>query len=209
MASGVCKSIFLSLALLVWVPVFGQDAVPKKHLEHNLQLGFGIYKEGGNSAYRNPGFVLRFSYGLDINLANSLWIMPGIGYRTQGGTFKNPPGTSAPSSDMADVFCQVRYKCNKDGCAIVLGLGPQLSFATKPDKYIVSSGPASPLNGKWRLSRWDVGLIPSVMFRPFKHFQFGVEGSIGLTNMFVQYPEYSKSGTVTINTVMLVGTWCF
>ena len=59
MASGVCKSIVLSLALLVWVPVFGQDAVPKKHLEHNLQLGFGIYKEGGNSAYRNPGFVAK------------------------------------------------------------------------------------------------------------------------------------------------------
>ena len=66
-----------------------------------------------------------------------------------------------------------------------------------------------PLNGNEKFNRFDLAVQPSVMFLHGKHFQWGLEGSVGLLNAMRQYPEYRRTGSISLHYLALTCGWHF
>ena len=206
------RLIILALAFLASNFAYAQKTVIPKRLESNIMIGAGLFGETGNGANDVfPGAVLRLSYGLDIRLAEKWSVMPGAGIRTQLGEVNHIGwvGGDPDGMCMADIFCQARCHFEYDGARTVLGIGPQLSYMTVPDTYYIDADPSDPRNGREKFMRWDIGLQPSMVFQSGKHWQWGVEASVGLRNMLRQYPEYNISGNVHLHNLMFVFGWRF
>ena len=78
-----------------------------------------------------------------------------------------------------------------------------------PDTYYIDWDPSDPRSGKEKFLRWDVALQPGILFQRGKHWQWGVEASVGLRNMLRQYPGYGISGAVHLHNLMLICGWRF
>lgn len=217
--SEIIRFLLVLVALQAGVAASAKTGLTRKPLENNVQLGVGVYIESGEASmiHRNPGQVWKLSYGLDIRLSDHWSVMPGVGWRVQGGTLpfvQLATGSSAASMSAADVFCQGRYLINSGKVNVVIGLGPQLSFMTTTDKYYFEDPnirESRSYSGCDRLNRWDVGIMPSIGFLIGNHLSLGLEGSIGLTNMLVQYPdtEHPVTGNIHLSNVMFFAAWRF
>ncbi len=199
--------LVIALALLSGGASWAQDNIAGKRLESNLMIGAGLFGETGNHARDVfPGAVLRLSYGLDIRMGDRWSVMPGAGIRTQAGEINHIGwvGGDPDVMSMADVFCQARYHVESEGARMVIGIGPQLSFMTVPDTYYVDADPNDPRDGKEKFKKMDVALQPGIAFLCGKHWQWGIEASIGIRNMLKQYPEYDVSGNVRLHNLMVV-----
>lgn len=207
------KRVFIiAFTLLLSNLALAQKSAIPKPLESNIMIGAGLFGETGNRANDVfPGAVLRLSYGLDVRLAEQWSVMPGAGIRTQLGEVNHIGwvGGDPDGMSMADFFCQARYHFISDGTVTAVSLGPQFSFMTVPDTYYIDADPSDPRNGKEKFKRWDIGLQPSIVFRSGKHWQWGIEASVGLRNMLRQYPEYNISGNVHLHNLMFVFGWRF
>ena len=197
------RSIVTILSLLLSVSLaFGQERPSWKRAESNLMIGGGLFLESGFQSYgNNPGAVLRLSYGLDVRFDEQWSVMPGAGLRLQLGDIRHFMwvGGDPDGMGMADVFIDCRYHLESTGSRIVFGLGPALSYMVSPDTYYIDADPSDPLNGKEKFNRFDLGLHPSVTFLRGKHFQWGIEGSLGLLNAMVQYPAYKRTGSIHLH----------
>ena len=199
------KRFFLfALALLTGFAAWSQES--------NLMIGAGLFGETGDQA-RNlfPGAVLRLTYGLDVRVGDKWSVMPGAGIRTQLGNVNmiGAVGGDMEGMSMADVFCQVRYSLDLEGTRTVLYLGPQFSYMVSPDTYYIDWDPTDPRNHKEKFLRWDVSLQPGIIFQRGKHWQWGIEASVGLRNMLRQYPGYGISGAVHLHNLMFICGWRF
>ena len=190
-------------ALLLSVSASAQE----KAVQSNLMIGAGLFGETGNRAENVfPGAVLRLSYGLDVRINDTLSVMPGAGIRAQLGEINHIGwvGGDPDGMSMADFFCQVRLHSESDGTRMVFGLGPQFSYMVVPDTYYIDADPMDPRNGKEKFKSWDVGLQPSIVFQRGKHWQWGLEASVGVRNMLRQYPEYNVSGAIHLHNLMFI-----
>ena len=205
------RIILVMAATLLGLTVAAQENW--KRLESNFQLGGGLFMESGYLAdEQNPGLVLRLSYGLDIRFNESWSMMPGAGLRAQLGDIRHFMwlGNDPDGMSLADVFVIARYHgLEADGSRFVIGLGPALSYMVSPDTYYIDADPGDPLGGKEKFNRYDLGLQPSVTFLRGKHFQWGVEASIGLLNAMRQYPEYNRTGSIHLHYFALTCGWHF
>lgn len=173
-----------------------------------LLMGFAAWSQESNLF---PGAVLRLSYGLDLRVDDKWSVMPGAGIRTQLGNVNRigSVGGDMEGMSMADVFCQVRYRPGPEGTRVVLFLGPQISCMVSPDTYYIDWDPSDPRNHKEKFLRWDVSLQPGVIIRHGKHWQWGIEASVGLRNMLRQYPEYGIGCAVRLHNLMFICGWRF
>lgn len=207
------KRISIAIAsLLIWTAAEAQEISSGKRLENNIMIGAGLFAESGQRGHEEfPGAVLRLSYGLDVRLNEKWSVMPGAGIRAQMGQINHIGwvGGDPDGMAMADVFCQARYHFEADGTKMAVGLGPQFSVMTTPDYYYVDADPSDPLDGKEKFKRCDIALMPSIVSQAGRHFQWGFEASIGLSNMMRQYPEYKTTGRIHLINVMFSCGWRF
>lgn len=198
--------VIATLLVLSFSLVFAQNSKAWKRLENNVMLSAGLFGESGSHAQNVfPGLALRLSDGLDIRLDEHWSVMPGAGIRAQVGEINHIGwvGGDPESMAQADVFVAARYHFIANSSSIVVGLGPALSYMVVPDSYYIDADPTDPLNGKEKFKRFDLGLQPSVTFRHGKHFQWGLEASVGLLNAMKQYPEYRRTGSIHLHYLTL------
>ena len=208
------KKIIIAIAFLALAAglASAQDDRPFKRLENNFMLGGGLFLESGSwSGGNNPGLVLRVSYGLDVRLDDRWSVMPGAGLRDQLGDIRHYMwvGGDPDGMSMADFFVIGRCHFESEGDRIVVGFGPSVSYMVSKDTYYVDADPMDPLNGKEKFNRFDLAVQPSVMFLHGKHFQWGLEGSVGLLNAMRQYPEYRRTGSIRLHYLALTCGWHF
>lgn len=208
-----CFCFIIALSFLSLTTVFAQESwLSGKRLQNYFQIAGGLFSESGSMAKDVfPGALLRFSYGLDIKLNNDWSIMPGAGIRGQVGEINHLgwDGVNPDVMEMADFYCQARYHQQADGTRMIIGLGPQISYMTEPDTYYIDADPSDPLNGKEKFTRWSFSLLPSITFLQGKHFHWGFEASIGLSNSMKQYPELGRIGAIRFQSVALTCGWHF
>jgi len=183
-----------------------------KRLQNSFQIAGGLFSESGSMANDVfPGAILRFSYGLDIRLDDNWSIMPGAGIRGQVAEIHHLGwvGGDPDAMEMADLFCQVRNHLEADGTRMIIGQGPQISYMTEPDTYYIDADPNDPLNRKEKFTRWSFSIFPSITFLQGKHFQWGLEGNIGLSNSMKQYPELKRTGSIRFQYIALTCGWLF
>ena len=53
------------------------------------------------------------------------------------------------------------------------------------------------------------GMSTGIIFQRGKHWQWGIEASVGLRNMLRQYPGYGISGAVHLHNLMFICGWRF
>ena len=208
------KKILLTIVLLTLSCTYSlaQENQPWKRLENNIMLGGGLFLESGSqSSGNNPGAVVRVSYGLDVRIDGRWSIMPGAGLRAQLGDIRNfmSKGGDPDGMVMADAFLIGRCHFASDGTRIIVGLGPAVSFMVMPDTYSIDADPGDPMNDKKKFHNIDLGLQPSMTFLHGKHFQWGLECSVGLLNAMRQYPEHNRTGSIHLHYVTLTCGWLF
>ncbi len=202
--------LLLTVLLLAAHTGFAQDQGGRKKVEHNIQLGTGVHFETGSNAktFHNAGAALQLSYGLDVSLSDKWSLMPGVGFR---GCFATPAffleGGDFDGMAYADVSLSLRY--HKPASKVVFGIAPVVSYLLVPDVYYVDADPTDSLNGEETFNRTDFGIRPSVTFRAGRHFQWGVEAHIGVLNAMRQYPEYNRTGAISVHHVMVFCGWHF
>ena len=118
-------------------------------------------------------------------------------------------GADPEGMSMADFFCQARYHFKSNAGEMVIALGPQFSYMVLPDRYYIDADPNDPRSNKEKFLKRDIGLQPSVVIQKGKHFQCGIEASVGLRNMLRQYPEYNVRGKVFLHNLMFTFGWRF
>ena len=109
------------LSLLLGMGASAQENTSWKRLEHNIQLGGGLFLESGLYANeQNPGIVLRVSYGLDIRFNEHWSVMPGASLRAQLGDVRHfmGKGNDPDGMALADVFMTARYHFDIDGAVV-------------------------------------------------------------------------------------------
>jgi len=181
----------------------------EKRVESNIQLSQGLFFESGSGrilwSLKNPSkwtalYYLtssstRLSYGLDIRLGGPWSLMPGLGLRNDIESLMLI-GAIGGDIDLllsADAFCSLRYHLDAGKVGIVFGLGPDVSYIIDQSGYYLDAYPDDPLNGKDKFYRFDYAVQPSITFRAGKHWQWGLEATIGLRNMRIPYPQYPDS----------------
>ena len=198
------KILSILMMCLITVSLSAQNSSIQKRVESHLMIGGGLFRAfGSNVGNLNSGVVVRAAYGFDTQLGEKWSVMPGVGFKAWLAKQGNEYGGGDHSMSLADVFCQARYHFAVGKNSLVVGLGPQISYAVKPDFYHISDL-NNALNGKEVFNRWDVDLLPSLSFRFGKHWMLGLEASVGLTNMRRQYPEYSSTGSTYLHNLMFV-----
>ena len=206
------KSLSTMILLLSVLSLMAQE---HKRVESSILLGGGVFLESGTQVVDpDPGIVLRLSYGLDIRLDERWSIMPGAGLRGQGGPFRGffrqTYGLDGDSMSLADFFVFGWFHVlASEGSPAAFGIAPVFSYMIGPDRYHFDADPADPLGGKEKFNRMDVGIRPAIRFFTGKHFQWGLEGHIGLTNALRQYPDHNRTGTTRLHYVAVTGGWHF
>lgn len=172
-----------------------------KRFDHNIQLGVGV--SGSNSG--DVGLSTKLSYGLDIAISPSWSIMPSIGHQVLNEYifYFGMVGGDYDIFEMATFSIAPRF--HKDG--VNIGLGPYCSWIFDGDTYYIDADPTDPLNDKTEIKSFDYGIQPSISFDVRKHWRFGLEATIGLPNVMIQYPEYNCTGTRHLKSIM--ATACF
>ena len=208
-----CIYLIIALSFIPLTTAFAQESrLSGKRLQNSFQITGGLFSESGSMAHDVfPGVILRFSYGLDIKINNDWSIMPGAGIRSQVGEVNHLGwiGGDPDTMGMADFYCQARYHLQADGTWMSIGLGPQISYMTEPDTYYIDADPNDPLNGKEKFTRWSFSIFPSITFLEGKHFQWGFEGNIGLSNSMKQYPQLKRTGSIRFQYIALTCGWHF
>ena len=207
MRNGSKLIVSLLLTLLVAGNVSAQE---RKSFQTHLRLGIGPFIETG-SRTDSPGLSARLSVGVEKAITEQWSLMAGGGHRTQlsdiahiGWVGGDPDGIS-----LADVFLCGRYRTDEGKVGIVLGLGPQVSIKTSKETYYVDSDPNDPRNNEEKFHKTDIGIQPSAYVEVGKHWEFGLEGCVGLRNMRIHYPEYNVSGSTRMHTFLFTAGFRF
>ena len=207
------KKILFPIIAILFVQIL--SAQETKRLENNILLGSGVFLESGPRAEEySPGLVFRLSYGLDIRLNERWSVMPGAGLRGQGGPVRHIgrqyDGGNDDSMSLADFFIFGWFHVLKsEASPAAIGIAPVFSYMIDPDEYYIDADPDHPLSGRDKFNRMDIGIRPSIRFFTGKHFQWGLEGQIGLMNALRQYPEYNRTDTSRLHYVAVTCGWHF
>lgn len=201
------KRIFITVisVLAIAAGSMAQDRI--KRFENIFMVGGGLFLESGTyDSGNNPGLSQRLSYGLDIKFDENWSIMPGIGATGMLGDIRHLGWVGGDVDDYScvDAFCDVRFHTESDRSKIVLGLGPCFYYSKNKDTYYIDADPTDPRNSDHKFRNHGFGLRPSLIFEHGKHFKWGVEGNIGLSNMRIPHPEHSITGTTRFNNIMVV-----
>lgn len=211
MKSRLVIASLLIVALFAGAPAFAQSEGGQPGLEHNLMISAGLFAETGtNASDEFPGAAIRISYGLDSPLAGNWSLMPGIGTGILYGDIVHFGWIGGDPDAMieGDVFCLARYHRRFERFDAVFGLGPQVSYLLVPDRYYYDANPKHPINNKEKFYRWGISLMPNVVFQTGRHFQWGFEGSIGLHNRMIQYPNM-RTGKIHLHYLVFTCGWRF
>lgn len=201
----VKKVLVFSLAGLL---SFGAAAQPRA-CQSVFQAGMGLFVETTDGFIdivdQEPGVVLKFSYGLDIPVAGSWSVLPGIGLRDQAADIRHARWYGGDPDGLlyADVFTLARWHfTSADGTRTVFCIGPDLSYELSKETYYIDADPWDDLSGKRKYKPWDIGLLAGIAFEKGSHWQFGAETCLGLRNLLIQYPDLYRTGTRHFHTLM-------
>jgi len=199
--------VILFTALSVFVSSAQSKSSP---VQFHLRAGMGPFLESGT--YKdNMGLAVRLSAGVEMKLAENWSVLAGAGIREQISDIAHFlwVGSDPDGLGGVDVHLAARYRINAGNSAFILGLGPQVTFVTEHDTYYVDHDPNDPIDGQRKFLPTDYGIQPSIYYELGKHWEFGVEGCIGLRNMRIQYPEHHRTGTTRMHTILFVAGFRF
>jgi len=207
MTNGSRLIVSLLLTLFVAGNVSAQE---RKTFHTHVRLGTGPFIETGSWTDR-PGLSARLSLGAEKTITEQWSLMVGGGHRVQLSDIAHIGwvGGDPDSISMADIFLLGRYRIDEGKVGIVLGLGPQVSIKTSKETYYVHHDPNDPRNNEEKFHKTDIGIQPSAYVEVGKHWEFGLEGCVGLRNMRVRYPEYNVSGSTRMHTLLFTAGFRF
>lgn len=107
----------------------------------------------------------------------------------------------------AAAFCMLRYSLIDT--ETVFELGPEFMYLIGKQRYHSQPGNETPLDGMDKFNSCDVGLRMGVLFRHGRHFQWGIGSYIGFLDMFKDYPEQNRHGTIYCRDVTACVGWRF
>lgn len=187
--------LFLAVFVLIMPNVNAQDKaeVGKKQVDHIVKVGAGGLLFVGNHPDGEGEVLAGVSYGADVWLDDKWSVMPGIGFWADSEVITG-----------FNLGCGARYHFKASGGpGIIVGLGPELMILSDRGKYTYDADPKYGLNGKTKYRSCDIALHPSIVIESGKHWLWGLEGSIGINNMRLKYPEYNINGPTRFAYVML------
>ena len=193
------------IALLTCISLFAKEPEGQKLFYNNVYVSGGVFLESGlNSRGQNPGTVQMLSYGLDIHLKDKWSIMPGADIRIMISDYlhRNYEGNDRDFLGYFDIFCIA--KCHSEEFKAAYGIGPSIGYdclVSPPESYYINGDPSDPRNGLRKFKGIDLSLRPSITYYPAKFITFGIEGSIGLLNAMIQYPDINCTGVIHLHYV--------
>lgn len=187
---------FLLFSIMVCGLIPNSFAQGKK-VEHVFQIGYGYFSNSKSNTTQyyeksaGTGTGMKFSYGADFLVGEHWSVMPAVGLRcwraieiSHGNIFK--PYNNDFSCDIDfSVIGRLRFARR-----FAVGLGPMVSWSFwgseyKSDAYTIYNAPEH-LNERC-YERWALSLLPVATIDVGEHWRFGVEGSIGLTDILAKY----------------------
>ena len=179
--SNMKKCIVLLTLLSITIVTNAQD----KKWEHSVNVGMGLALDNVeiNKSTTESMFALNAGYGLNYYLKENWSVLTGV-------TFRRIAGYGLLVSYL-DVPLALQYHVSADNSPWIFGLGPVFSYCIKNDEYsadhYVADGVA--VIDQKRFKDFCLGLQPSIAYRLNRHWQIGVEGYIGLTNVRRSYDQ--------------------
>lgn len=201
------KRLIIVLSCLVLA--VNVSAQPRR-VEHNVQLGLGVFSYGGDlSQYFGVGHLAgRVSYGADICGSGHWSVMPEIGAKIfwEGIFALGAVGADFDTLFYLDFTLSGRYHTDS---GIILGLGPMLSFTWWPDHYYVDANPGESLNRRAKNKPFLVSLRPSISFDVGPRWRLGIEGELGLMNAKVQHMDINRPFFGRLHALRIFAAWHF
>ena len=124
--------------------------------------------------------------------------MPGVAYRevNERGLKTCLDGSDYDHFNFIDIPIIVHYYLGGDkGSWLTFGLGPVFSFCIGNDTYYINADPKDPRNGLEKAKSFSFGLQPSITCPVGKHWKFGVEAYLNLTDMQKKYKNLGINGS--------------
>lgn len=187
------KKILLILCVLVSLCTQAQ----KNRVEHNLQASVGacdVLVDGQSES----GLMIKLGYGLNYYFSKQWSVMPGVAYRevNERGLKTCLDGSDYDHFNFIDIPIIVHYYLGGDkGSWLTFGLGPVFSFCVGNDTYYINADPKDPRNGLEKAKSFSFGLQPSITCPVGKHWKFGVEAYLNLTDMQKKYENLGIKGS--------------
>lgn len=144
--------------------------------ENHIQIGAGVSSLDGSSDHLST--AISASYGFDYFFLPYISVMPTVTYSCTSAeidTFDELDHIKYAQNKYIDLSASLKIHLGNSG--IALGVGPYFAYAFDCDDYSVHGS-----NGHVKLTRYDIGLTPSVTIGAGKHFEIGLKANIGLTD---------------------------
>jgi len=183
------KKLLLPFIVLLFSSTVALNAQNQKRIEHVLEVGGGLSWNDDDTD--RAGIAASVSYGMDVRLNNRFSVMPMIGYRvtSEGAIRSGWDGVSLNDFSFVDFSVSCRYRVFNGKTPIVVGLGPYISWIADRDKYSNNCYPYGSIEGKKKLIKADIGLMPSVSFDLTPNFSLGAKMNLSLIDTSEHYRE--------------------
>lgn len=202
------KKILLILFVLVSFNSYAQE---KKRIEHNFQASVGkcdILVDGQSES----GLMIKLGYGLNYYFSEQWSVMPSVAYReaNEKGLKTCLDGSDYDHFNFIDIPIIVQYYLGGDkGSWLTFGFGPVFSFCVGNDTYYINADPNDPHNGLKKAKSFSFGLQPSITCPVGKHWKFGVEAYLNLTDMQKKYENIGIKGSRHIHHLAATASFLF
>lgn len=202
------KKILLILFVLVSFNSYAQE---KKRIEHNFQASVGkcdILVDGQSES----GLMIKLGYGLNYYFSEQWSVMPSVAYRevNEKGLKTCLDGSDYDHFNFIDIPIIVQYYLGGDkGSWLTFGFGPVFSFCVGNDTYYINADPNDPRNGLKKAKSFSFGLQPSITCPVGKHWKFGVEAYLNLTDMQKKYENIGIKGSRHIHHLAATASFLF
>lgn len=203
------RTIFL--AIFVAVAVVAAIA-QTDNAKHHFVLGVGT-SVTDNFNYRG-GLSVTTGYGYDISLSERFSLMPMVDMRvaSQSAFGSNDANPNLDDFVFADIVAMLRYSIPMGSRAVMLGIGPYVSYTLVNDRYNTGDYPASDsylVNGKDKIGPLDFGFVPMVTFAVSQHLDLGVKASFGLKDVAIHYAEAPGFGSKNVESFEVIAAFKF
>ena len=183
------KKIIFHIATIFLFLIFVENSstAQTKRWEHNIYEGIGVVNKFDDYDHQKAAFQV--GYGINYYFSSKWSVMPGAALR--GKILGKDNGNSGNCSSIyIDIPILAQYHFGGDTRkGIVLECGPVISFLAYSEKYSGDNWvPAPPFNGKKEYKSFDWGIRPAAYYE-IRHWRFGVQSHIGLTDIKRKYPS--------------------
>ena len=179
------KFVLLFMVSLLVVSGSAQE----RKWEHSVNVGIGLALDNVEilTSTTQSLFALCAGYGLNYYLKENWSLHTGLTFRRSSGY--------GLQVGYLDIPLALQYHITADNSPWTFGVGPVFSLCAMNDEYDADHYVADGVDvvGQKMFKDFSLGLRPSIGYRLNRHWQIGVEGYIGLTNIYKEYGHSAGS----------------